>query len=49
MSIQPLHGINVIKPIYSLATHDFENNEELMAGVNEWLKSHVADFYGEGI
>ena len=26
----------------------FEDDEELKAGVNEWLKSQVADFYDEG-
>ena len=30
-----------------LATQRFEDDEELKAGVNEWLKSQAADFYNE--
>ena len=31
-----------------LAMQRFEDDEELKAGVNEWLKSQAADFYDEG-
>ena len=32
-----------------LATQRFEDDEELTATVNEWLKSEVVDFNDEGI
>ena len=32
-----------------LATQRFDDDAELQAGVNEWLKSHAAKFYDDGI
>jgi len=32
-----------------LATHRFDDDAELQAGVNEWLKSQAAKFYDDGI
>ena len=32
-----------------LATQPFDDDAELQAGVNEWLKSKVAKFYDDGI
>jgi len=32
-----------------LATQRFDDDAELQAGVNEWLKSQAANFYDDGI
>ena len=32
-----------------LATQRFDDDAELQAGVNEWLKSQAATFYDDGI
>jgi len=32
-----------------LATQRFDDDAELQAGVNEWLKSQAATFYNDGI